>query len=259
MLAAERMRVILQWVSQNSSVRVVDLAKEFGVSGETIRRDLEAMEREGLVRRVHGGAVDARQRRVKAYRDREAHRTLEKQAIGSLAATLVQDGDTLIVDVGTTVLAFCEHLRERRDLTVITPSLQAALLVKQRVEGARVFVTGGELQEEEPYLSGGLACDMLRGFHAQKAFVSAGGVSIDTGLTDFNDREVRVRRCILESADQVVVLADSSKIGVKAFAVIGPLSAMDVLVTDDQIPPDARVKLEDLGVEVMVAPRDGVS
>lgn len=252
MLAVDRMRFIAERVQTQSSVRVIELARSFGVSGETIRRDLEVLEREGLVRRVYGGAVDSRQHPVRLYRERELHRMQEKRGIGKLAATLVQDGDALILDVGTTVRTLCNYLQDKKDLTVITPSLQAAQLMKA-AGGSRIILTGGELQSDEPYLTGPCAEATLREYYAQRAFVSVGGISLDTGLTDFIDAEVQVRKTILQRAGQIVVLADSSKIGVRALSVICGLDAMDILVTDSHIHPDVRSQLEDMGVEVMLA------
>ena len=256
MLAADRLREIVDRVQSQSSVRVVDLAQRFGVSGETIRRDLEQLEREGLIRRVYGGAVDAQQHAVRLYRERELHRMAEKRAIGCLAASLVQDGDALIIDVGTTVRAFCDFLGGRRDLTVLTPSLQAAQAIKAATN-ARVLVTGGELQDDEAYLVGPAAEAMLAQYYANRAFISVGGISLDVGLTDFNEAEVQVRKTILRRAEQIVVLADSSKLGVRALSVICGLEKMDILVTDSQIHPDVRAQLEEVGVEVMVAEEDG--
>jgi len=255
LLAVDRMRSIAELVQTQSSVRVVDLARSFGVSGETIRRDLEVLERDGFLLRVYGGAVDKRQSPVRLYRERELHRNQEKRAIGQLAATLVQDGDALILDVGTTVRTFCDYLHEKRDLTIITPSLQAAQFMKT-VVGSRVIVTGGELQADEPYLVGPCAIATLEDYYANRAFVSVGGIALDLGLTDYHDAEVQVRKTILRRSGQVVVLADSSKIGVRALSFICDLDAMDILVTDSHIHPDIRSQLEDVGVEVMVAEVD---
>lgn len=251
MLAVERMREITKLVQVHSSVRVVDLAQRFLVSGETIRRDLEILEREGFVRRVYGGAVSSQQEPIRLYRERELHRQTEKRAIGALASTLVQDGDALILDVGTTVRTFCDFLDDKQDLTVLTPSLQVAQVMKR--SGVRVLVTGGDLQEDEPYLVGEKAEEMLRHYYVNRAFIGVGGISFDIGLTDFNDMEVSLRKVILERAEQVVVLADSSKFGVRAFSVIADIHRMDVLVTDANIHEDTRLQLEAIGVEVMVA------
>lgn len=253
LLAADRLRAIAEEVRTRSSERVVDLAQAFGVSGETIRRDLETLEKEGHIKRVYGGAVDVRQAPVQRYDEREVHRIEEKQAIGRLAAsTLVEDGDTLIVDVGTTALAFCAHLQGKRGLTVVTPSIRAAQQLRSTTE-ARVIVTGGVLQDEEPYLTGPVAQETISRSHVRRAFISCGGLAFESGLTDFDDAEVALRRSIVRSADQVVVLADSSKVGVRAFAVIGGLEVMDVLVTDSQVHDEVRRRLEDMGIEVLVA------
>lgn len=251
-LAAERQRWIMEQLGRESSVRVVELAKQLAVSGETIRRDLEFLEAQGLLRRVYGGAVKESVDTERVYQEREVYRTAEKQAIGQLASTLVSHGDTLFIDVGTTALAFANCLGGKEKLTVVTPSLLAANRVKQLTD-ARVILTGGDLQSDEPYLTGYLAEEAFSLFHADHAFIAAGGISFDRGLTDYNDAEVRVRKRMISAASQVVVLADASKIGVRAFSVIGELTAMDVLVTDDTIHALARDRLIEIGIEVMTA------
>ncbi len=253
MLAIDRQRIILDRLLAESSVRVVDLAKTIGVAGETIRRDLDQLEQQGLLRRVHGGAVSIWQEdKERQFKEREGLRIPEKRAIGVRAAELVENGDTIIVDVGTTALLFCEALLGKQNLTVITPSFKAALLAQQACS-ARVIVTGGELQHEEPYLWGYLAEATLRQFHVHRAFLSAGGLTLDTGITDYNDREVHMRKVMAECASQVIVMADSSKMGVRAFSVVGSLSIMDMLVTDQGLHPVMREKLEELGIEVILA------
>lgn len=253
MLPIERQQQIVEQVQLKSSVRVVDLADEYAVTGETIRRDLEALEQRGLLRRVYGGAVHARQDAVQLYRDRETHRIAEKQAIARAAVDMIHDGDAIILDVGTTAFALCQQLHMKHGLTVITPSLQAAMLLKQTTD-ARVIVSGGELQGEEPYLSGPLAQGSLQQFHVQTAFIGVGGVAMDVGLTDYDSGEVELRKVMMTRAAHVVVLSDASKIGVRALHVIGPLTRMDTLITDASVAPEFVQSLEDTGVHVICAP-----
>ncbi|KUO94669.1 hypothetical protein ATW55_02035 [Ferroacidibacillus organovorans] len=254
MLAIDRMRAIAEIVRVKSSVRAVELARQFQVSGETIRRDLELLEREGLVRRVYGGAVDVHQASVSHYRERVVHRIDEKEAIGRLASTFVEDGDTLLLDVGTTINLFSQFLLEKRNLTVITPSLQVATKLRAGNVG-RVLVTGGELQADEAYLTGMLAESAVQKYYVDRAFISVGGISPEVGLTDFDEHEVRLRQVMMQRAKQVIVLADSSKLGVRAFTVIGMLDEMDILVTDDEITPEMRRHIEEQGVEIRIAER----
>ncbi|WP_274436522.1 DeoR/GlpR family DNA-binding transcription regulator [Alicyclobacillus sp. ALC3] len=252
LLQMERARLIAEEVLVHSSVRVVDLVERFGVSGETIRRDLELLEQQGVVRRVYGGAVDARQSPVQLYHSRKRHRVAAKRAIGALAASLVEDGETIIIDVGTTALSFAMQLFEKKRLTVITPSLQVALLMKRNSD-ARVIVTGGELEDDEPYLTGPIAEGVFERFHANRAFIAAGGLSLDRGLTDYNDAEVQVRKVMLKSASQIIGLIDSSKMGVRATSVIGDITALDMMVTDSGIAGELTRGIQESGVEVLVA------
>lgn len=255
MLAADRQRWIMECVVRDSSVRVVELAKELSVSGETVRRDLEYLESQGFVRRVYGGAVAVLEARdiARAYQEREQYRKEEKEAIGKLAATLVEDGDILFVDVGTTALAFAGYLTGKQRLTVVTPSVHAANRIKQSTD-ARIILTGGELQSDEPYLSGYIAEETITRYHANRAFIAIGGLSFDRGLTDYNDHEVRVRQRMIACANQVIVIADASKIGVRAFSVIGEITKMDVLVTDASIHSQTVERLTDMGIHVLIAP-----
>ena len=249
LLAIERMRIITELVSQNMSVKVVDLVAQFGVSNETIRRDLELLERQGIVRRVYGGAVKAQSESVQSYQERISHRITEKEAIGKLAADIVQDGDTIIIDVGTTALEFAKNLLTKNNLTVITPSLSAALLLLNN-SNARVIVTGGELEREEPYLTGPIAKDAFRRYHAHRAFISVGGISKERGLTDYNELEVETRKVMLKSASQIIGLVDSSKMGVVATSIISDIDTLDILVTDNGISNEMKEFIEGFGVNL---------
>ncbi len=251
MLAADRMRIITDLVSRHTSVKVVELVEQFGVSNETVRRDLELLEKQGTIRRVYGGAVKAQSDAEQSYQERRTHHISEKEAIGKLASRLVQDGDTIIIDVGTTALSFAKHLVNKNNLTVITPSLPVALLLLKS-SNARVIVTGGELERDEPYLTGPIAKDVFNRYYASRAFIAVGGISMERGLTDYNDLEVDTRKVILNSASQIIGLADSSKMGIIATSFISEIDALDILITDDGISQDMTDYIEGLGVNLSV-------
>ena len=223
------------------------------VSEMTVRRDLEALERQGALKRVHGGAISAVSSSyeppfsVRAQRARAA-----KERIGEVAAGLLGEGETVILDVGTTALEVAESLRGRWNISIMTPSLRAGEVLADE-SGIRLMLTGGVVRAGERSLVGD---------HAERAFadlrfdtfvMGVGGIEGQAGLTEFNLDDARVKRAALARARRCVVVADSSKLGRVAFAGICPLEQVDVVVTDAQAAPDDLAPLEAADVEVILA------
>lgn len=254
MLAArDRRHLTLETVSQRGDVSVADLSEITGVSEMTVRRDLEALEREGLLRRVHGGATSAVPRSYEPpFALRSGHHSEEKERIGALAASLLSQGDTAVIDVGTTTLELARALKGRAGLTLLTPSLRAVDELAGNAD-IRVMVTGGNVRPGELSLVGDLAERAFEALHCDTVFLGVGGVDADAGLTEFNLDDTRVKRAALESARRCVVLADASKLGKVAFARICPLERVDILVTDSGADEAALKPIRDAGVEVLAA------
>lgn len=254
----ERRRLIAEQLAALGELEFSSLAERFGVSEMTIRRDCELLEQEGVGRRVRGGLASSISRSFEPPMPmRLAVAPHAKDLIGASAAELVSDGDTLILDVGTTTLALARHLKGRQGLTVVTASLPIALELGNEV-GIRVIVTGGTIRVGELSLTGGLAEDMLRQVNADLAFLGVAGVAAAVGLSDYNPEDTRVKRAAIASARRSVVLADSGKLGRVAFSTVARLDEVDAMVTDAAAThPEVRA-LTAAGLDVVTARDSGV-
>lgn len=248
-----RQQSILQLLEAQGAVRVAELCERFGVSEMTVRRDLSELEQAGLVRRTHGGAVSARGRSFEPpYLVRETTNRHQKERIGRLAASLVQDGDSVALDVGTTTLEVARALRDKNNLTVITHSLHIAYALSSHPL-IRLIVVGGVLRAGELSLVGHLAERAYREFHVDKLFLGVGGLSIEAGLTEFNLEDALVKQAMLQSAKERIVVADASKLERTAFARVGSLSSVNTLVTSTEADPNILKRIEEAGVRVLTA------
>ena len=244
-LRVQRRQEILNAV-RSGSAQVGDLAAAFGVSEMTVRRDLRDLEREGKLTRVYGGAVSADE---PSFADVVVERLDQKDRIGAAAAALVHDGETIMLDIGTTTLQLARHLRGRQ-VTVITSNLAAyeELLPETSVE---LVLLGGIVRRNYRSLVGVLAEDALRQLRADVAFLGASGVDEDLSVVDSTMVEVPIKRAMLASATRAVLLADSAKFGMRGgVRVCGP-EELDAVVTDDDAPRAALEGLEAVGVEVI--------
>jgi DeoR/GlpR family transcriptional regulator of sugar metabolism len=254
---AERRAAILRLLEEHHSVTVAELCEALEVSDMTIRRDLQQMETQSLLRRVHGGAVKiARYSYEPPYALRENHLPQTKQQIGKTAATLVSDGDSIALDVGTTTLEVARALGKQRELTIITSSLPITNEIISRfslLSGIRLIVTGGILRAHEMSMIGHHAARLYEELHVDKAFVGVAGLSLEHGLTEYNLDDALVKRAMIATADQVIVVADGSKFNQVTFASIAPLSEIDVLVTDHTADRRMIKCIQDMGIDVIFA------
>jgi DeoR/GlpR family transcriptional regulator of sugar metabolism len=248
MLPAERREQILRAV-RSGTTQVSELAVAFGVSDMTVRRDLSDLEREGKLTRVHGGAVGVTQERP--FAEIAVERFEQKDAIGALAASTIEDGQTVILDVGTTTLQVARHLRGR-SVSVITSNLAIyeELLPEDSIE---LVLLGGVVRRNYRSLVGMLAEDALRELRADVAFLGASGVEGDLGVVDTTMVEVPIKRAMMAAAARSVLLVDSAKFEMRGVVRVCQATALDALVTDSGIPKRARAALERAGVEVLVA------
>jgi DeoR/GlpR family transcriptional regulator of sugar metabolism len=247
-LAAQRRQQVLRAV-RTGTTQVAELAAAFGVSEMTVRRDLRDLEREGKLMRVHGGAMNVIAE--PSFGEIEVERPAVKDAIGAAAAALVDDGQTIVLDIGTTTLALARHLRGRT-LTVITSNLAAyeELLAEASVE---LVLLGGVVRRNYRSLVGVLAEDALRQLRADVAFLGASGIDAQLGILDTTMVEVPIKRAMMDAAERCVLLADSAKFGMRGVVrVCGP-ERLHTLVTDAGVAPRARAAFERAGVEVVVA------
>lgn len=253
MLLEERHQTIINLLESESSVRVAELRDRFDVSEMTIRRDLYMLERKGLLRRVHGGAVNTRGRSYEPpYLSRAALNREAKERIGQAAANLVQDGDSITLDVGTTTLEMAHHLQSKNNLTLVTPSLHIAYTLSQH-PNIRLILTGGILRPGELSLVGNMSERTFDDFFVDKLFLGIGGIDISAGLTEFNLEDALVKKAMVNSAKEIIVLADSSKFEQIAFAYVAPIGVIDHIVTDTSLDQNILSMLESQNINVTLA------
>jgi DeoR family transcriptional regulator, fructose operon transcriptional repressor len=251
-LPAERHRRIEGILRERRVVRVSTLSEQIGVSEVTIRRDLEALERRGILERTHGGAVlTQRMRAEPAYVEAISSNPEAKRRIAQAAADLVDAGDTLYLNGGTTTLQVFRHLRAP-GLKVITNHVGIAL--ESAEHDFDLLLVGGHYRAPSNSVVGPFATEALRRTHATRAYVGVEGVSVTSGLTSPVAAEAEIARVMIEQArGRVVIVADHSKIGTVADFVIAPLEAADTLVVDDAVDEEYRDRLVEAGVDVIVA------
>ncbi|NHW38717.1 DeoR/GlpR transcriptional regulator [Paenibacillus aceris] len=243
LLGQERREYILQTLLRNGKVKVLPMAEELGVSSETVRRDLDALELEGHLQRVYGGAVrSSYQNGEPTFVQRTQLYVDAKKKIGERAAQLIEDGDTIALDVGTTMMELAKAIQGKRNLTILTNSLPIASYLSEALNSNRfsgkVFLLGGQLNPEQQSITGPLCEQIMEQFYLNKAFLSIGGISLTGGVTDYDLNETYITKKFAKSAREVIVLADQSKIGVQAFVHIMPLDQIDVIVSDQPYPKE---------------------
>jgi DeoR/GlpR family transcriptional regulator of sugar metabolism len=251
MLPEERRLRILEELGARGLVRVDDLVSELDVSAETIRRDLIELERRGELSRVYGGATRTGET-AEASR-REVANPDAKRAIARLAASLVKPHQTLIFDVGTTVTELARALPMDLAGQALTNSLHTAQELARR-PNLQLHLAGGEVRTEDLACSGPETEEFIGGFFADVAFLCAGGVHPQAGITDFYPREIAIRRHMVQRSQEQYVLADSSKIGRVALRRVCEVAGVTAIITDDDAPAEAVEALAARGVRVLVAP-----
>jgi DeoR family glycerol-3-phosphate regulon repressor len=231
----QRQRDIATTIRESGRVSVERLAQAFGVSAETIRRDLAALDRAGLVEKTHGGATPPRVTLEDSLAQRIALNPEAKRAIAARLAAVIQPGDTLFLDTGSTTLACAEALAELPGLTVITNSVDIARRLGER---AHVHLIGGRFAPGNGQTVGAAAVREVARFRARRAVLTVTALDAVRGAMDADAAECEVARAMLEAARECIVLADSSKFGVEATHVVCPLSQIDVLISDAPPPPE---------------------
>ena len=255
MLQKERKNQILAMLNKEGMVKIPDLAKAFGVSVITIRRDLDELVRAGSVEKVYGGAVLAQQsapepEAQRLFHARLAHNHREKRLIGMAAAKLVKDGETIILDIGTTPLEVAKHLGSYEDLTVLTNSLP--ILNQLADTRLNVYSLGGKLRGNELALHGSLAFKALSDFCVDKAFIGAGGITLENGITDHNLDSAELCTAIANRSRQTILVTDSSKFGKDASVIIGPLTSVETIITDAGISQEYADGIRQAGIELII-------
>ena len=246
---------IRQVVQNDGFAHVSDLAKRFSVSEVTIRTDLTKLEKAGELIRDRGGAIAPHETRKVTRLLGISHRSginrAAKQRIGKAAARLVQSGDTIIMDAGTTVVEMALHLRGISPLTVVTNALNVAMAIGASSD-AQVILLGGMLSREASSTLGPMTEQALGTLNVQKVFLGTQALDLENGLTDTTLEIAQTKRAMIKAAKQVVLLADSAKWSHSGFIKVAQLEAVDVLISDSNFPSGARTALKRLGIELIV-------
>ena len=248
MYAAERLQVIVQRARRDGRVDVAGLASELDVTPETVRRDLTTLERQGTLRRVHGGAI----RFEPSLTVRDALMQAEKERIAKAALEEVPDGGAVLLDAGTTTARLAEMLPTDRGLTVVTNALPIAVSVSS-LPNVTVFMVGGRIRGRTLAAVDEWAVRSLEDTCVDVAFLGTNGVSAERGLTTPDVAEAAVKRAMLASARRRVVLADHTKFGSDHFARFGRLQDVDVVVSDTGLDEETADAIEALGPRVVRA------
>ncbi|GGE36808.1 putative HTH-type transcriptional regulator YulB [Pullulanibacillus camelliae] len=252
MLVAERQKKIVELVNERLSIRVTELSKIFSVTEETIRRDLEKLEKEKLLLRSHGGAISiADEQSEISYTEREITNAAEKRAIAVEAVKRIQPGEYIVLDASTTAWYMAKELPDQ-PLTVITNSIKVCLELSKK-EHIKVISTGGMLSPKSLSYVGPLAERSLTMYHVHKAFLSCKGVDLKGGLTDSNEWQALLKRQMMAIADETILMVDSTKFDSQTFVQIAPLADVDCVMTD-HLDETYRATLLEHAIEYEVVP-----
>lgn len=249
MLVAERQRKLLELVNERLSIRVSELSKIFSVTEETIRRDLEKLEKENLLRRSHGGAVSIQKEQSEvSYLEREITNAGDKKQIAMEAIRHIEAGDQIVLDASTTAWYMAKELPDM-PLTVLTNSIKVAVELSKK-EQVKVISTGGLLLPQSLSFVGPLAERSLSAYHVNKAFLSCKGVHFERGLTDANEFQALLKKQMMEIADKTILLADASKFGVRTFAHVSNIDGVDLVITNASVDTTYVDGLKDRNIHV---------
>ena len=228
----QRRAEIIELIRKNGSVRVADLSRIYSISEVTVRSDLEYLESQGQLSRVHGGAVGT----GKLYAnmdlsERYMTNAPSKRELASLAASLIENNDTIMMNAGTTLAYVLHAIQGKKNISIVTNSIQNALEVSS-YPGVNVILLGGEIDAKYQFTHGNDTIEQLEKYHANKCIISVDGIHERDGLTLYYANESGIVRKMIELSDEVIVVADSSKLGRSAFSRVASLSDIDILVTN---------------------------
>ncbi len=235
MLPIERRKEIMRWIKKEKSVRVTKLSERFKVTEETVRRDLEKLENEGLIKRTYGGAV--LERLVSddlPYADREKVNMEQKRLIALRAAELVQDGETIFIDASTSALEVIKHVNKNIHITVITNSMHAIHQLSQ-YKNIHLIGIGGNLNDKTFSFEGAMATRFIDHYYADKIFFSVKGISKERGMMDSRAALAEIKSHMIANAKEVILVIDESKFDQSALVGIIDTEAVDVVVTENKL------------------------
>ncbi|MGI2293693.1 DeoR/GlpR family DNA-binding transcription regulator [Paenibacillus sp. GXUN7292] len=247
----ERRKKILELLHQEGKVKVVELSKLFAISEVTIRGDLDALEKEGLLERVHGGATSQYRTYYNMnFHDRMETNEEEKRRVAVEAASMINDGDTIILGSGTTPLYVVRELKDKKNIIIITNSLSVAQEAGHNKNIKFILLLGGNFNTEYQFTSGDDAISQLGIYKADKLILSSDGVSAEYGVTTYHHLEAELNRQMIARVSKTIVVADYTKIGRASFAHIIGTDKVDCLITNQNANKDELAAFMDRGIEV---------
>lgn len=249
----QRRARILDILNSDGQVNIYDLSKLFRVSDVTIRKDLDNLEKKNMLIRARGGALKTMRVGIDyELSDKKKKFLKEKQLVGKMAAKLIEENDTIILDSGTTTLEVARNLTNFNDLTIITNAINIAALLGE-YDNLRILVPGGNLRKKSFSLIGAQADENFHKYFCDKLFLAVDGFDIEYGLSTPNPEEAHLNKTMIKMSKQLIVVTDSSKFTRKSFAFICPVETVDIVITDQNIPLDIKKKLENMNIKVLVA------
>jgi DeoR/GlpR family transcriptional regulator of sugar metabolism len=253
MMSEERRTQILQIIRSKGRAKVNELAHLFSTSAVTIRNDLNELHQRGLVLRSHGGAVLPETiLRESPVNERLKSHVDEKRRIGAIAASLIHDGETIILDSGTTTLEIARQIKNKQGLQVITNGVNvAAELLDAR--GVQTFIVGGSVRGDSASIVGRSTEELFEQFSADKLFLSGAGCDPDFGVSGANVDETMVNRAMLRISREIILVADASKFSKRSMARIAPFSEIDIVISDSSLRVEMQEKLRSLGCNLILA------
>lgn len=253
MIAEHRREAILELARERSELSVEDMARRFGVSRETVRRDLSALQSQGLLRRVHGGAMPTQTSREAAFQDRLVSNPEGKMRIARAAAALFLENDTLMIDTGSTTEAFAVQLAHAPKLTVITNSHRVANRISIGSFRHPVYMIGGAYRPDTEQTLGSATLEQIGRYRADHAVLGCGAIDASGGLMDFDFEEAMVARAMIRQSRSLTIVADHSKFDRVAVAKICDLAEVDRIVTDAPLPASLRDVMAANDIEIIIA------
>lgn len=246
---------ILDELEKTGQVSVKELSKMFDISEVTIRNDLSQLEKQNMLIRARGGAIKIKFQRMAidpSISDKQKEFQREKQLIAKEAVKLIEEGDTIVLDSGTTTTEIAKNLEQFKNLTIITNALNIASILSD-YEGVAIFMPGGSLRKKSLSLVGVLADENFEKFYCDKLFLGADGFNTTHGMSTPNSEEAHLNQIMIKNSKKVIVVADSRKFERRRFAFIGPISDIDIVITDSAIKVEDKTRLEQNGVKVIIA------
>ncbi len=250
-LTVERRDAVADLVARRGSARVSEIAERFQVSRATARRDLEKLEQEGLVERVHGGAVAVREGRPRSVVPSSSSHP-KARAIGRAVANLINDGETVFLGPGPLCLEVAQSLSDHQDITVITNGLGIAYWLASSASH-RLILTGGQAEGADMGLVGQLTRDTISSLRADRVVLELGGISAVEGLTDDSLHRAEIARVLLEAGAIIVIVVAPERVGRVAAAPVAPVTSVDMVVTGREAPPSYLWDLSEVGLELVLA------